>query len=414
MSEPECESALEIDNPVMRLSSRCSPVGLMLGMTLLSGCGSSGRAPVSIDAVALQIDPAHTGAVRFSSVTFPSAARWSVDVGGEASYALIAQGKVFITTTSADSRTTHLIALEQASGDVAWGPIALAGVGNAAYDSGQIFVAHGFFDSPVVVESFDAESGQPRWSATLDGQYPAFPSAPVAANSVVYEDGNANDGTLYALDEATGAILWTLPGKGGAYLAPAATDSGVYLAGQCSTDDFDPGTGGLVWSYFAGCAGGTGGTPAIANDLVYVPNGPNVAGVSGPVLDAATGKVSGTYSADGPGAFAGQTGYFVYQSVLRGIDLSTGSVLWSFAGQGELVASPVAVNQYVFVGSVLGDLYALDGATGKQVWHVKLASSLPVIGWSGGAPLSGLTAGDGILVVPVGNTVTAYTLSENP
>jgi outer membrane protein assembly factor BamB len=388
--------------------------GLMLGMTFLGGCGSSGGVPVLIDAVALQINPAHTGAVRFSSVTFPSAARWSVDVGGEASYALIAQGKVFITTTSADARTAHLIALDQASGDVAWGPIALAGLGNAAYDGGQIFVAHGFFDRPVVVESFDAESGRPRWSTTLDAPDPSFASAPVAANGIVYENGNAHDGTLYALDEATGGILWTLPGEGGADLAPAATDTGVYLAGACSTDDFDPGTGGLVWSYFAGCAGGTGGAPAIANDLLYVPNGPNVAGFSGPVLDAATGKVSGKYSADGPGAFAGQTGYFVYQRVLRGIALSTGSVLWSFTGQGELLASPVAVNQYVFVGSVLGDLYALDGATGNQVWHVKLASSLPVIGWSGRAPLSGLTAGDGILVVPVGNTVTAYALSENP
>jgi hypothetical protein len=37
------------------------------------------------------------------------------------------------------------------------------------------------------------------------------------------------------------------------------------------------------------------------------------------------------------------------------------------------------------------------------VWHVKLASSLPPIGWDGRAPLSGLAAGDGILVVPAGN-----------
>ncbi len=70
------------------------------------------------------------------------------------------------------------------------------------------------------------------------------------------------------------------------------------------------------------------------------------------------------------------------------------------------------VNQYVLIGSSSGNLYALDGSTGHQVWQVTLGSAVG----SGAAslPMSGLAAGDGLLVVPAGTKVTAYTLSTNP
>ena len=47
----------------------------------------------SVDAVAYQMNAAHTGAVTFKSVSFPSSSMWSVDVGGTASYALIVGGQ---------------------------------------------------------------------------------------------------------------------------------------------------------------------------------------------------------------------------------------------------------------------------------------------------------------------------------
>ena len=84
----------------------------------------------------------------------------------------------------------------------------------------------------------------------------------------------------------------------------------------------------------------------------------------------------------------------------------------SFAGDGTLTGAPIVVNQYVFIGSTSGNLYALDTATGSQVWTQALGAQVDA--GVTGIPYSGLAAGDGLLVVPSGTKVIAYTLSTNP
>lgn len=75
----------------------------------------------------------------------------------------------------------------------------------------------------------------------------------------------------------------------------------------------------------------------------------------------------------------------------------------------------MAVNQYVFIGSVLGTLYALNGATGHIEWQTSLG-----VGIANGETflssdfLSGFSAGDGLLMIPADTKVTAYTLSTHP
>jgi hypothetical protein len=88
--------------------------------------------PPSKDAVAVQENPEHTGAVEFNSVTLPSSRTWTVNVGGSPSYALIADGKVFVTVDpySGANESSQLIALDQTTGASAWGPISISGVIN--------------------------------------------------------------------------------------------------------------------------------------------------------------------------------------------------------------------------------------------------------------------------------------------
>src|SRR6185295_15247395 len=50
-------------------------------------------------AVAYQIDPAHTGS-QFDTVSPPLGKRWTRDFGGPMSYPLIAGGKVYVTSFS--------------------------------------------------------------------------------------------------------------------------------------------------------------------------------------------------------------------------------------------------------------------------------------------------------------------------
>lgn len=365
----------------------------------------------SIDATSFLINPAHTGAITFNSVTFPTAASWSVTLDGPPSYALIADGLVYVTV-NASSGTSELLALNPATGATVWGPVALSGIANAAYDNGTVFAISENIGDAALMQAFDASTGAEKWSAVLSGQYD-FSSAPTALDGVVYTVGAGEGGTLYALNENNGATAWTEGVNNGDSSTPAVTADGVYVAFPCWTYDFNPATGGSVWNNDTGCDGGGGGTPVVANGTLYAPNGFGT--YNGDTFNAETGALLGEYSADNPPALTGTTGYFLQSGTLRGITLSSNTILWSFAGDGALVTSPIAVNQYVIVGSSNGNLYALNGSTGQQVWTQKLSAAIPSgAGWGANIPLSALAAGDGLLVVPAGNTLTAYNLSASP
>ena len=128
-----------------------NPAAAALGTSSTSSTSSGSNAEtVSIvaptgDANAYQIDPAHDGAVDFSSstVTFPPPSSWHVNIGaGTPSNVVLADGMIFLTTGT--SGGSQLLALSQSNGATAWGPVAISGTagGSAgvAYDSEQVFV----------------------------------------------------------------------------------------------------------------------------------------------------------------------------------------------------------------------------------------------------------------------------------
>jgi PQQ-like domain len=110
-----------------------------------------------------------------------------------------------------------------------------------------------------------------------------------------------------------------------------------------------------------------------------------------------------------------QAAYFLKGGTLRALASGSNMVLWSFTGDGTLNTSPILVNGYVIIGASSGAVYGLDATTGAIVWQVNAGAALQAgAGWDAGLQLSGLTAGDGLLVIPAGTTVTAYSLSTNP
>jgi outer membrane protein assembly factor BamB len=361
----------------------------------------------SLDATAFQINPMHTGAVTYASVSFPAAPAWSVDVGGTPSYALIADGMVFVTVqlsgTSYPNYSSELYALSQTTGATVWGPIAIAGQANATYDNGRVFVVN----SIGVVQAYDAATGALDWTAQPSGI--SVSAAPTAVDGLVFlgDDG----GTLYAIDEATGLINWRALVLNGENSDPAVTSNGVYVTYPCQTYDFTPTTGALVWNNSTGCEGGGGATPVVANSLLYSPN--NVgSGYTGTTFDATSGTPAGSFSASFLPSVTTTMGYFLQSGMLQGIAEPTNTVEWSFMGDGSLTGAPLAVNQYVIIASSSGNLYALDGTTGTQVWTQNLGAAVDEN--SANLPMSGLSLGDGLLVVPVGTKVIAYILSTNP
>lgn len=358
------------------------------------------------DATAFQIDPGHSGAILFPAVTLPTAPLWTVTMDGPPSYPLIAQGKVFLTVPI--SGGSELVALDQTTGAVVWGPLMLGGRCNAAYDSGRILVAIDNF-SASSMEAYDAATGNKLWSAVIPGQY-SLGAMPSALNGKVYITESGVGTTLYCFDEANGALLWTQTSDAGSDGGAAVTATGVYVAGPQEAFAFDPLTGQLKWSNLLGGDGGGGALPVVAGNLAFMPDGFGT--YNGQVLDAFSGALKGNYVADCPPAITPTTGYFLQQGTLRGIALANNQILWSFAGDGGLTTSPMAVNGFVFIGSSSGKLYGLNAATGSQVWVQDLGAAIPRgAGWGHGLPFSGMNAGDGLLIVPAGTTMTAFKLN---
>jgi outer membrane protein assembly factor BamB len=377
--------------------------------------GTSMSLPVSIqnpapDAVALQITPDHAGVINFNSMSFPASSAWSVDLGGQPSYALIADGKVFVTVKVGLGSATgsQLIALDQATGHTVWGPIQLpVGWAFPAYDGGKVFVITACCNGPGILQSYDAKTAALVWTTTF-AQGIAFETPPTAANGFVYLVGGSGGPMLFAVDEASGSIVWQGYGQNGIGSTPAVTSQGVYLTSVCTTDGFAPTTGVSLFADYTGCDGGGSATAVVANNVLYsLIGGPG----GGIYVNATTGAQLGTFTADIVPAVNSTTGFFLQSGTLNAQSLSGYSTLWSFKGDGGLITSPIVVNQAVIVGSSSGQLYALDASSGAQLWTANVGGAIST---GTNNVISALAAGDGLLVVPSGNTLSAFTLSTNP
>jgi outer membrane protein assembly factor BamB len=381
-----------------------------------SGAGvSSASVSVSIanpapDAVAAQITPSHAGSINFNNMSFPTSSTWSVNLGGLPSFALAADGKVFVTVRVGTGATavSQLIALNQANGQTVWGPIQLPQpLSFLAYDGGKVFVMTCLGAGPGTLQSFDAKTGAVDWTTTFP-QGISFQTAPTAANGFVYITGGSGDLLVYAVDEGSGSIVWQQTALSGTGSTPAVTAQGVYIAAACTTDGYAPLTGVSLFAVSGGCTGGGGATAVVANDVLY---SLDATGLGGIYVNAATGAQLGTFTADQVPAVNSTTGFFLQSGTLNARSLTDYSIVWSFAGDGGLDTSPIIVGTAVIVGSSSGQLYALDAATGTQLWTTNVGSAISM---GTGDVISGLTAGDGLLLVPAGETLSAYTLSKSP
>ncbi len=361
----------------------------------------------STDATAYQINPQHNGAIRFANVlapaSLPTSPSWTAQLDGSAGYPLVAGGRVFVVVTRSSGSGSELVALSAATGAVVWGPIAVAGSASAAYDNGRVIV----MSSGGVMTGFDAATGNQLWSTLMPSQW-SFTAPPTAANGIAYTGGAGEGGTLYAVDDTTGALLWMAGVENGDASSPTVTSDGVYVTYPCQTYDFQPTTGASVWHNSGGCEGGGGATGAYGNGVYYSPNG---VGSPSESFNAETGALLSSYS--GLPTLGSSMGYFLQSGTLDGIDLASNTIRWTFAGDGGVTTAPILVNSYVFVGSTTGKLWALDAASGAQLWQVTLAGAPGAGSWMS-LSQSGLSAGDGLLLVPVGSTLAAFTLSNNP
>jgi outer membrane protein assembly factor BamB len=152
-----------------------------------------------------------------------------------------------------------------------------------------------------------------------------------------------------------------------------------------------------------------GWTPVVRDGRVYLRDTDNFQ--TGIIVDAVTARQVGTFPSQVIPAVSGTTAFLLDRGNLEAFDLASGTVSWSFAGDGKLTAAPILINDAVIAGSGNGAVYALDAATGAVLWTTTVPAAISAPDdLLGSVPTPGMAAGEGILVIPAGNTLTAWKL----
>ncbi len=205
----------------------------------------------------------------------------------------------------------------------------------------------------------------------------------------------SGDGNLYALDATTGAERWRFPAARAITSSPAVARGTVYVG---SRDNrffaVNAGTGKLKWKVTTGADaplawGFESGdlytsSPAWADGLVVFGSGDgNVYAV-----DDGTGAVRWRFTTGGrvrssPAISGGRVYVGSMDGTLYALNLEDGRQIWRFDTEGHTLrsgdfgfdrrtiqSSPAVANGRVFVGSRDGFLYAVDAASGRQLWRV--------------------------------------------
>lgn len=347
--------------------------------------------------VATQVDAAHTGLQPADSTAPPLARAWSRDFPSGVSYPVIADGKAYVTAGT----LLHAINMQSSSGADAWA-VDVGGNAWLAYADSRVFA----LTTSGLLKAINSTTAAPLWSIQLPNQW-SFSSPPTVANGIVYTGGAGSGGTVYAVNEWTGALLWTGSVMNGDDSSPAVSSDGVFVSYACrQTYAFNPQQGTTLWHSSGPCEGGGGATPSLYQGRLYVRDGDGNL-----VYDARSGAALRSFAATALPAFDGSLAFFLSGSTLQAEDVSTGFIRWTFNGDGGLVTAPIVVNGYVYVGSSSGTLFAVSAAGGQQAWSD--AAGVAYTG-SNSNGATGLGAAEGMVVAVAGTRVVGYGTHVTP
>ncbi len=276
---------------------------------------------------------------------------WKYDTGDWIEYSpRVSNGIVYILSEPYEEREFQ--ALDGTTGDLLWAaempyaklpPVV---IGGSVYVLSSGKLADEF-------QALDASSGEQLWVLNIEGvEY-----QPVVTGGTVYFTGWD---TAYAVEEATGELLWSYDAKRGPTNSSVVVEDGVcYFAPDGYIYALDATTGEVLWSYSDDYL--IPMTPTVAEGLVYVGTYPLPRAGQFHALDAATGETvwsRGPLSdylqslavVDGVLYAEGQNG------LLRALEASSGEKdLWEVHNEGYLVdGSYTVADGVVYVGSVGG------------------------------------------------------------
>jgi hypothetical protein len=120
-----------------------------------------------------------------------------------------------------------------------------------------------------------------------------------------------------------------------------------------------------------------------------------------------------TFAASAAPALTGDRAIFRHGSTLWAEMRSDATRLWTFEAPGPLASPPLVSGRTVYVGGGDGTIYAVDLLSGELRWKARAADRIQAPDPSNGRmPISGLGAGDGLLLVPAVGRIVAYRAAQ--
>jgi eukaryotic-like serine/threonine-protein kinase len=225
------------------------------------------------------------------------------------------------------------------------------------------------------VRALDAATGSTVWTVPLGEANDGDP--PTVADGLVFL--GSDTGVITALDAVTGDVRWSVDLGDSSYESPTVANGVVYVT---ATREKEFGTSFYVYALDELTGQGlwrhgliASGVPAVAGGRVYETDAFGCLVVA---FDAHTGHLDWDFStgceigsvtsvaASKGMVFAGVDGY------LWALDAATGDIRWSRTPAGTTYATPALANGVVYFASS-EDLSALRQSTGALIWTVPLA-----------------------------------------
>ncbi len=371
-----------------------------------------GAVPLAGDAYAYQINASHSGNTTFPTpLVFPNAAAWSVTLPQSVSYPIITTSSVYVLATqgtTAGNAGAAMYAFDVTTGNLQWGPVVLTtnpGV-NFAYGQGRLITVH----RSCMAKGFDATTGNQAWTLDLTNtSVSQCGSVPTVYRGIAYAVGSGVESTVFAMDIATGKLLWSTKILGSG-TAPAVTDDGVYVSGHLQAYKLDPYSGVPLWHYVGAGYGGGQFTTALYGNQLYMRD---FGGAPNLIFDSQTSITTGAYVSSTIPTFGNGAVYYLDSThTLKAQRLADRVGLWSLQEPGSLVTAPIVVNNVVITGTASGMVKAYDGSNGNLVWSA--AAGAPLVSPDEvdlAPPLTGIAAGHGVLAVAASNVLSVFRLT---
>jgi outer membrane protein assembly factor BamB len=259
-----------------------------------------------------------------------------------------------------------------------------AGLGAAGGSSLFIYV-EGRTGQDAALVAIDAADHSPRWRTPLGD---LTRSAPQVADGVVYL--GCRDGNLYAIDLATGKVLWKAAAAGRDLdTSPAVAGGRVFIVGEeaasgratlyafpakpSNTASVKP-----LWTYSPTRFAIGVNSPTVAGGTVYV----GLGDLTVRAFSAATGKqiwstpVRGDFSGSSSFAVDGSSVYAIdREGGVYALDTSDGTRRWDYQFPAfALQGAPFASGRTVYAAYDNGLIVAIDMRSGHLTWRGEVRS----------------------------------------